>query len=238
MNSGDRRAFLKKSAMGAALAGAALLSVEKMAQAAESARLTSYATPELVEGEARKAGTKKMLVLVDYQVDFVDGALGKNQLAVDIEKDVFKKVKEYQDNKDIVVYTMDTHPKDGYAETREGKMYKSHCVPGTPGWEIYGSVKQLITPERAAMVKKGTFGSTDLIGVIQRILHQGTNISSIEMAGVSSTACVFHNAILLYNFFPEIELRFSKIASAARSTEAHEAILKQLAGFGVVITET
>jgi nicotinamidase-related amidase len=233
----DRRSFLKTSvAAGIAAAGASFFKNEAYA-ALSAEQLTTYAEPELVAFQERKANTKKVLVLVDYQVDFVNGSLG-NPNAQAIEKNVYNKVKEYLDRKDIVIYTMDTHPADTYASTREGALVKPHCIPGTPGWEIYGSVAKLVTPETAIMVKKGTYGSTDIVNVLKFLIHQGTNIESIEMAGVSSNVCVFHNTMIIYNFFPEIKLMFNKNASAARAADIHEAILKQLAAFGVIITES
>ena len=64
----------------------------------------------------------------------------------------------------------------------------------------------MLTPETAIMVKKGTYGSSQLPAVLQGIKDQGTVLTSIELAGVSTTVCVFHNAVMLYNMFPECEI--------------------------------
>lgn len=69
----------------------------------------------------------KVLVVVDYQKDFVDGALGFKK-AEALEEGIYNKVKEYLDNGDKVVFTYDTHY-DNYLETREGiNLPVKHCI--------------------------------------------------------------------------------------------------------------
>lgn len=65
----------------------------------------------------------KLLVVVDYQKDFVDGALGFKK-AETLEEGIYKKIKEYLENGDKVVFTYDTHY-ENYLETREGKFTSS-----------------------------------------------------------------------------------------------------------------
>ena len=62
---------------------------------------------------------KRLLVVVDYQNDFVDGALGFND-ADKIAPAIVKLIKEFRANKDEVVFTYDTHDAD-YLNTVEGK---------------------------------------------------------------------------------------------------------------------
>ena len=51
---------------------------------------------------------KKLLVVVDYQKDFVDGALGFEgaELIADVIKN---KIETYLSNNDDVIFTLDTH---------------------------------------------------------------------------------------------------------------------------------
>jgi nicotinamidase-related amidase len=62
---------------------------------------------------------KKALIVIDMQHDFVDGALGSPD-AIKIVPSVKKRIQEYQDANDIVIFTQDTHH-DDYMETNEGK---------------------------------------------------------------------------------------------------------------------
>ena len=71
---------------------------------------------------------RKILVVVDMQKDFVDGALGSAE-ATQIVGNVVEKIKSY-DKKDVFA-TKDTHQKN-YMDTQEGKnLPVVHCVEGT-----------------------------------------------------------------------------------------------------------
>ena len=87
---------------------------------------------------------KKILVVVDMQKDFVDGALGTKE-AVSIVPAVVEKIESFDG--DIIV-TCDTHL-ENYMETQEGKnLPVSHCIKGTEGWKLDEKVQ-------AALDKKG-----------------------------------------------------------------------------------
>ena len=78
---------------------------------------------------------KKTLIVVDMQKDFIDGALGTKE-AVAIVENVKRKIAEYQQNGDEIIFTRDTHQAD-YLSTNEGKYLPvEHCIEGTDGWKI------------------------------------------------------------------------------------------------------
>ena len=195
-----------------------------------------FATPAVNEEAERMADPRRILVVVDYQVDFVDGGVfGRIEPALAIEDALYNRIKEYQDAGDIVIYTMDTHPQDNYADTREGQVNPPHCIPGTEGWEVYGRVGELLTPEAALLLKKGTYGSRDLPALIQGIQAQGVFVESIEFAGVSTTCRVLHNAVLVYNFFPEIPLVFDDSTTASYTDERTTEQLDELEAWGFIV---
>jgi len=79
---------------------------------------------------------KNILVVVDMQKDFVDGALGTKE-AVAIVPKVVEKIRNFSG--DIFV-TYDTHF-ENYMSTSEGKnLPVTHCIKGTDGWELDKSV--------------------------------------------------------------------------------------------------
>lgn len=198
--------------------------------------LAPYATPSTSLAADRAASPKRLLVVVDYQVDFVDGGTsGTVEPALAIEDALCERIQEYYDRSDIVIYTMDTHPQDNYAQTREGQVNPPHCVPGQPGWEIYGKAHELLTPERAIRVMKGTYGSPDLPFVVQTILSQGIRLEYIEIAGVSTTCRVLHNAIMLYNFFPELPIVFNQATTASYTDERTVDQLDELESWGFIV---
>ena len=131
---------------------------------------------------------KKLLIVVDYQNDFVSGSLGF-EAAKRIEDAVCEKIRAYQAAGDDVVYTLDTHG-PSYADTQEGrKLPVAHCLRGTPGWELYGKAADLL--RGCPAFEKPVFGSADLFDWLR-----GRKYGSIELCGVVSNICVLSNAVL------------------------------------------
>ena len=82
---------------------------------------------------------KDILIVIDYQVDFVSGALA-NPAAETLEAGIEARVREYRQADKPVIFTKDTHLEE-YLNTREGKFLPvPHCVRGTEGWGLYGSL--------------------------------------------------------------------------------------------------
>ena len=77
----------------------------------------------------------RYLFVIDYQNDFVDGALGFPG-AEKLDEKIAAKILSY--GKGRVLFTRDTHF-ENYLETREGKnLPVKHCIKGSFGWEVYG----------------------------------------------------------------------------------------------------
>ena len=66
---------------------------------------------------------KKLLIVVDYQKDFVDGSLGFKE-AQDLDDYLASLIDQYHQNKDDVIFTYDTH-QTNYLESQEGKKLPS-----------------------------------------------------------------------------------------------------------------
>lgn len=254
----SRRQFVGTVAAGGLLAGAAWLAptmqagadpagegtfavrtpvvVPEPKEGAGRKAIEPYATPSVTYADARDAAVKRVLVVVDYQVDFVSGGVfGEIAPAKAIEEALCEKIRAFQEAGDIVIYTMDTHPDDDYGNTREATVNPPHCVPGTPGWEVFGRARELLTPDAAILVMKGTYGSVDLPFVVESIRRQGVLIDSIELAGVSTTCRVLHNAIMLYNFFPELPIILDEQTTASYTDERTAHQLLELESWGFTI---
>ena len=75
----------------------------------------------------------RYLFVIDYQNDFVDGALGFAG-AEKLDEKIAAKVRAY--GKGHVLFTRDTHF-ENYLTTREGRnLPVPHCIKGTPGWQV------------------------------------------------------------------------------------------------------
>lgn len=161
---------------------------------------------------------RKILVVVDMQKDFVDGALGTKEAAA-IVPAVVDKIREY--DKENIFVTRDTHQKD-YLTTQEGrKLPVEHCIEGTPGWELDTAVAAAV--EGAAIVNKPTFGSTELMDIIRGISK--TEEISIELIGLCTDICVVSNVLLLKAAMPEVEISVDASCCAGVTPEKHEAAL-------------
>ena len=100
---------------------------------------------------------KHILIVVDMQTDFVDGALGTPE-AVAILDNVTAKIKAYAHDPDGVIFvTYDTHAED-YMETSEGKhLPVPHCIKGTAGWALHPAVAAALEGVAYTPVEKPTF---------------------------------------------------------------------------------
>ena len=134
----------------------------------------------------------RLLVVVDYQNDFVDGALGFKGAEL-ISSNIAKLIKDFRDKGDEVVFTYDTHDED-YLNTTEGKnLPVPHCLKGSDGWQFYPEINELIGDSK--IFEKPGFGSNDLGHYIER-----NNYEEIYLCGLVSDICVFSNAIIAKAF--------------------------------------
>lgn len=141
---------------------------------------------------------KKLLVVVDYQNDFVTGSLGFES-AKDLDKTISEKVLKYREENADIIYTMDTHG-PAYLDMQEGKKLPiMHCQNGTEGWKLYGETGKVC--ENAMTIGKHTFGSFDLA-----MFALNTGYDQIEICGVMANVSVMANAILLKTAQPEAEI--------------------------------
>ena len=162
---------------------------------------------------------KSILVVVDMQTDFVDGALGTPE-AVKILPNVCEKIKNFKG--DIIV-TLDTH-KENYLSTAEGKnLPVEHCIKGTFGWELHPEVAAALNGKPHTVLEKPTFGSTDLPKAVLDIA--GNEDFEITLIGLCTDICVVSNALLLKANFPEKKIVVESALCAGVTPETHNAAL-------------
>lgn len=163
---------------------------------------------------------KDILIVVDMQNDFIDGALGTKE-AVAIVPNVKKKIEEFDG---IVLFTRDTH-ETYYMETQEGKnLPVPHCIRGTQGWEIRKELDNLRTTEP---IDKETFGSSELGGLLCQ-MNEEEEIGSITFVGLCTDICVISNVMIAKAFLPEVPILVDAACCAGVSVETHENALKAM----------
>lgn len=155
-----------------------------------------------------------VLVVVDMQNDFIDGALGTKE-AVAIVDNVRKKIEGFHGT---VLFTRDTHYED-YMDTQEGgNLPVPHCIKGTKGWEIRDELEALRTTEA---IDKVTFGSSKLPEVLHK-MHEENPIESITFVGLCTDICVISNVMVTKAFLPEVPIIVDAACCAGVTPESHK----------------
>lgn len=159
---------------------------------------------------------KRLLVVVDMQHDFVDGALGTPEARA-IVPAVAQLLAKERAAGSAVAFTLDTHT-EGYLSTQEGRLLPvPHCIRGTRGWEL---IPELDAAD-ARLFEKRTFGSTELASYARAY-------DEVVLCGVCTDICVVSNALLIKAFAPETRVLVAAEACAGTSPAAHEAALLTL----------
>ncbi|NLL77191.1 MAG: cysteine hydrolase [Clostridiales bacterium] len=161
---------------------------------------------------------RKILVVIDMQNDFINGALGTKE-AQAIVKNVVAKIHTYP--VDCIYATRDTH-EENYMETFEGRYLPvKHCIKGTAGWNIRKEIEEAMP--QAVVVDKPTFGSAELA---ERLFIEAQKEEiEIELIGLCTDICVVTNALLLKTKLPETKISVDSSCCAGVTVESHEAAL-------------
>ena len=163
----------------------------------------------------------KLLIVIDMQNDFIDGALGTAE-AVKIVPAVADKLAARRSEGWKVLFTRDTHGAD-YLDTQEGRRLSvPHCIWGTEGWQITSS----LDVGDAALGDKPTFGSLDLAEAAANLGEP----EEIELVGLCTDICVISNAMILKARFPEARVLVDAACCAGVTPESHENALKAMRG--------
>ena len=158
----------------------------------------------------------KLLIVIDMQNDFIDGALGTKE-AVAIVPNVAQKIKDARESGQIVAFTRDTH-QENYLATQEGKnLPVVHCVQGTDGWQI--SSKLEVADSK--IIDKPSFGSMDLAEYVAQL----QDIEEVELVGLCTGICVISNAFILKARLPELKITVDASCCGCVTPESHATAL-------------
>ena len=198
----------------------------------------------------------RVLVVVDMQNDFIDGALA-NDAAETIIDNVKDKILYYlDDSESIIVGTMDGHTED-YLDTEEGKnLPVPHCIVGTEGFCMHPEIDALFGDSRnltgfvrydegpawipkMSIIDKNTFGSiglaANLIDLANFIRKDDDEIESIELIGLCTDICVIANAIIAKSACPNAHVRIDATCCAGTSEYNHDTALNAMEALQIEI---
>ncbi len=158
---------------------------------------------------------KKLLLIIDYQKDFVDGTLGFPGAEM-LDGPIAQKIAAYRASGDDIAFTLDTHGED-YLLTQEGrKLPVAHCLRKTPGWTLYGQVGRARQP-KDTVIEKPAFPSQEL-----GLWLQGRGYEQVELVGLVSYICVISNAVIAKAALPEAEILVDARCTAGPDPQLHE----------------
>ena len=164
---------------------------------------------------------RKILIVIDMQNDFIDGALGTKEAEAIVDA-VCEKIRSYP-AKDVIA-TMDTHGED-YLTTQEGRnLPVSHCIKGTDGWQIRPEIAALLS--EAKIYEKPSFGSVALAEDLKECSKEEE--LELELVGLCTDICVVSNALLLKAAMPEVKISVDAACCAGVTPAAHQAALQTM----------
>ena len=162
---------------------------------------------------------QKILIVVDMQNDFIDGALGTKEAIAIVPR--VKEIIEGFDGK--VIFTRDTH-KENYMETQEGRnLPVPHCIENSEGWQIEKS----LAPYASKVINKPTFGSLELLNLIEEE-NNADPIEEIMLIGLCTDICVISNAMLLKAKLLETKIVVDASGCAGVTKESHQNALNAM----------
>ena len=162
---------------------------------------------------------ERILIVVDMQKDFIDGALGTKE-AIAIVPKVAARLAQARADGETVVFTRDTHHAD-YLLTQEGrKLPVPHCLEGTDGWQIDAA----LAVENAPVFDKPGFGSPALIEYLRSL----PTLEGVEFIGLCTDICVITNAMMTKGALPEVPLSVRADCCAGVTPQSHETALQAM----------
>lgn len=173
---------------------------------------------------------EKILIVIDMQNDFIDGALG-SPAAQAIVPYVCEKIKNW-DSK-FILYTFDRHHPFSYVMSAEGKSVPAHCMLDTKGYMLNDDIAEAFVDYTTANIphgvvceiEKDTFGSLEeLPRQIEALNLQ--NPFEIHICGLCTDICVISNALILRAAFPMANIIVDAAGCAGTSKENHQAALQ------------
>ncbi|MDD3360847.1 MAG: cysteine hydrolase [Hespellia sp.] len=172
-----------------------------------------------------------VLLVIDMQNDFIDGALGTEEAKAIVPK-VAGRIEDFEG---LVLFTQDTH-EDDYLETQEGKnLPVKHCIRDTQGWEIHPEIAKWVEREET-VIEKPTFGSAQLAGMLG-MMNSDIQINSVTLVGLCTDICVISNAMLLKAFMPEVPIIVDASCCAGVTPESHRTALQAMKACQIEVLE-
>lgn len=170
----------------------------------------------------------RLLIVVDFQEDFVTGSLSF-PVAKKLESFIVNKIKLYKEAGYEVIFTLDIHDND-YLNSRQAQIVPiEHHIKYTEGFKLYGEVAKLFDGH-SVYFKKDRFGSLELAEHLK-----GRKYDTVEIIGLVTNICVIVNAILVQVALPDSKIIIDASCTASNNGDLYEKSLDVMKGLGIEI---
>lgn len=142
---------------------------------------------------------KRILMIVDPQLDFISGSLPVPQAAEAMQQ-LAAYIDHQSGNYIYAIVTTDWHPADHCSFQENGGIWPTHCRQGTTGAALFEPLEQALEKSAlpTAILRKGTDSNREEYSIFQnavaadRIHHilQETGAEGIDLCGLAGDVCV------------------------------------------------
>lgn len=180
---------------------------------------------------------EKVLVVIDMQNDFIDGALGTPEAQSIVER-VCSKIVNWEGE---IYLTRDVHDVE-YLSTPEGKLIPvPHCLCDDHGSNICTDVVTSLglrqtkssTALQAIIFPKSTFGSVVWPTVWPNC--SDTIPKEVEICGLCTDLCVLANAITIQATVPKAKIVVDASCCAGSTPEMHRKAIEMMEHLGIEV---
>lgn len=157
---------------------------------------------------------KKVLLVIDYTVDFVadEGALTCGKPGQEIEGTIVSLTKKFLEENELVVLPVDLHERNDLFHP-EMKLFPPHNIRGTKGRELYGELNKLFADNRGKIIWLDKTRYSAFAGTNLQQLLRARKIEEVHLVGVCTDICILHTAVDAYNLGYEIVVHENGVAS-------------------------
>lgn len=163
----------------------------------------------------------RMLIIVDPQVDFIDGSLATAKGPETMQRLTKALARDTWTNYSWIIVTQDMHPENHCSFAAQGGTFPPHCVKGTKGAEVYPELKKTLDNlmnynVQVHYMQKGNLADKEEFSVFQnahngekltRTIKEFENFDGIDVCGIATDYCVYETVKDLIEFYPAKQVR-------------------------------
>lgn len=163
---------------------------------------------------------EKCLIVVDMVNGFVkEGVLHDKEIAKVIPNQI-NLIKQYQTEKQLIVFIKDTHDEDAVEFKRFGNT--KHCVRGTSEAELVDELKTFEGTDNVISIEKNSTSYMET-PKFRELIKELQNLKEVDIVGCCTDICDFNGTMALANYCDEwnidvdIRLHQDAVATYAES---------------------